>query len=135
MDPLINLSNIVVDDIRDITLESCVGPHTITNTSAPQVDPNPSSHKATRPEKSIKDDLDFDHTPISQYFWHPRPPILEIPMGSKLIVMVVSMNYFPPPIEDSSTRRVIQGRRLNVQITTTFVSEHNYERPHTNDGI
>jgi hypothetical protein len=91
MDPLVNLPNIVVDDIRDITLELGVGPHTITKTSAPQVvDLNPSSHKATRLEKSIKNDSDFDHAPINQYLWRPRPPILEIPMGSKLIAMVVS---------------------------------------------
>jgi hypothetical protein len=37
MDPLVNLLNIVVDDITDITLQLGVGPHTITNTSAFQV--------------------------------------------------------------------------------------------------
>jgi hypothetical protein len=46
MDPLINPPNIVVDDIRDITLEPRVGLHMITKTSAPQVaDPSPSSPK------------------------------------------------------------------------------------------
>jgi hypothetical protein len=100
MDPLVNLPNIVVDDIGDITLEPGVGPHTIINTSAPQVvDPNPSSHKATRLEKSIEDYSNSNHAPINLYLWHPRPLILEIPIESKLIAMVVSMNYLPPSIE------------------------------------
>jgi len=37
MDPLVNLANIVVDDIGDITLEPSVGPHIVINISAPQV--------------------------------------------------------------------------------------------------
>jgi hypothetical protein len=104
MDPLVNPPNIVVDDIRDITLEPSVGSHTIINTSAPQVmDLSPSSPKATRPKKSAKGDLDFDHALINQYLQRPRPPILEIPMGSKHVVVATSMNYFQPPIENSST--------------------------------
>jgi hypothetical protein len=46
MDPFVNPPNVVVDDIRDITLELNVGPHMVTNTNAPQVaDINPSSPK------------------------------------------------------------------------------------------
>jgi hypothetical protein len=46
MDPFINPPNIIVDDIRDITLELYVGSHMFFNTSAPQVgDPSPSSPK------------------------------------------------------------------------------------------
>ncbi len=53
MDPFINVPNIVVDDIRDITLKPNVCPHMVNNTSAPQVaDLSPSSPKATRPKKS-----------------------------------------------------------------------------------
>jgi hypothetical protein len=53
MDPLINLPNIVVDDLGDITMELSVGTCTITNTSAPQVvDPSPLSLKSTKLEKS-----------------------------------------------------------------------------------
>jgi hypothetical protein len=49
MDPFINPSNIVVDDIGDITLEPSVGLCTIINTSAPQVvDPSPSNPKVAR---------------------------------------------------------------------------------------
>jgi len=66
MDPHVNPPNIVVDDIRDITLEPCVGPRTITNTNAPQVvNPSPLSPKATRPEKSIEGDSNFVHAPIN----------------------------------------------------------------------
>jgi hypothetical protein len=66
MDPFINPPNIVVDDIGDITLELGVGPRTITNTNAPQVvDPNPSSPKVARLEKSIEGDSDFVHAPIN----------------------------------------------------------------------
>jgi hypothetical protein len=65
MDPLVNPPNIVVDDIGDITLEPCVGPHMIINTNAPQVmDPSPLSPKIARPEKSTKGDLDSNHTLI-----------------------------------------------------------------------
>jgi hypothetical protein len=68
MDPLINLPNIVVDDIGDITLEPGVGLHTNINTSAPQVaNPSPSSLKAIRLEKSIEGNSNYDHAPISQY--------------------------------------------------------------------
>jgi hypothetical protein len=82
LDLLINLPNIVVDDIGDITLEPSMGLHTITNTSAPQVvDLNPLSLKTIRPEKSTKGDLNFDHAPINQYLQHPRPLIPEVPMG------------------------------------------------------
>ncbi len=66
MDPFVNLPNIVVDDIGDITLEPSVDLHTITNTSAPQVvDLSPSSPKTTRLEKLAKGDLDSNHAPIS----------------------------------------------------------------------
>ncbi len=68
MDSFVNPPNIVVDDIGDITLEPSVGPHMITNTSAPQVaHPSPSSLKAVRLEKSTKGDSDSDHAPINQY--------------------------------------------------------------------
>jgi hypothetical protein len=104
MDPLVNSPNIVVDDIGDITLEPSVGSHTIINISAPQVvNPSPSSPKATRREKSTKGDLDFDHAFINQYLQHPRLPIPEVPMGSRQVVVVASMNCLQPPIEDSST--------------------------------
>jgi hypothetical protein len=66
MDPLINPPNIVVDDIGDITLELGVGPHTSTNTSAPQVvDLSPSSPKVARLKKLAEGDSDFDHTLIN----------------------------------------------------------------------
>ncbi len=66
MDPLVNPPNIVVDDIGNITLELGVGPHTIINTSAPQVvDPSLSSFKITRPEKLVEGDSDSNHTLIS----------------------------------------------------------------------
>jgi hypothetical protein len=46
MDPFVNPPTIVANDIGDITLEPRVGPHMITNTSAPQVtNPSPSSPK------------------------------------------------------------------------------------------
>jgi hypothetical protein len=62
MDPLTNPPNIIVDNIKDITLELNLGPHMVTNTSAPQVvDPSPSSLKTTRPKNAIEGDLDFDH--------------------------------------------------------------------------
>ncbi len=95
MDPFINPSNIVVDDIGDITLEPSVGLCTIINTSAPQVvDPSPSSFKVIKPKKSLEGDLDSDHAPISQYLWRPKPPIPKVLMGSKLIIMATSMNCF-----------------------------------------
>ncbi len=93
MDPLINLPNIVVDDIGDITLEPNVGLCIIINTSEPQVvDSSPSSLKVARPKKSTKGDLDFDHAPISQYLQCPRPPIPKVDVGSRLIVVATSMN-------------------------------------------
>jgi hypothetical protein len=65
MDPFVNPPNIVVDDIRDITLELDVGPQMIINTNAPQVaDPSP---KVAKPEKLVEYDLDSNHAPISQY--------------------------------------------------------------------
>jgi hypothetical protein len=65
---LVNPLIIVVDDIGDITLEPCVGPHTITNTNAPQVkDLSPSSPKAIKPKKSIEGDLYSYCAPINQY--------------------------------------------------------------------
>jgi hypothetical protein len=94
MDPLVNPPNIVVDDIGDITLEPSAGPHTITNTNAPQVNnPSPSSFKAIKFEKSKEGDLYFDHAPINKYLQHPRPRNLEIDVGSKLVVVVTSMNH------------------------------------------
>jgi hypothetical protein len=52
VDLIINPSNIVVDDIKDIALEPSVGPHTIINTSAPQVmHLNPSSPTLVRFKK------------------------------------------------------------------------------------
>jgi hypothetical protein len=108
MDPLVNPPNIVVGEIQDIALKLGVGLHTIINTSAPQVaDPSPSSLKVARPKKLVEGDLDSNHALINQYLWCPRPPIPKIPMGLKLITMVASMNRLVPPIEDSSTRRVI----------------------------
>ncbi len=56
-------------------------------------------------------------------------------MGSRLVVMATSMNHLLSPIEDSFTRRVTQRKRPTVQTTIAFVGEHNYERPHTYDGI
>jgi len=62
MDPLVNPPNIVVDDIRDITLELNVDKHTVTNKSAPQVmDLSPSSLKAIKPKNTMEGDLDYDH--------------------------------------------------------------------------
>jgi hypothetical protein len=58
VDPLVNSPNIVVDDIGDITMELGVGPHKVTNTSAPKV-----VHLS--PLNSIKGDSNFDHAPIS----------------------------------------------------------------------
>jgi hypothetical protein len=47
-------------------LEPNVGPHTIINTSAPQVvDPSPLSSKVAKLEKSVEGDSNFDHAPIS----------------------------------------------------------------------
>jgi hypothetical protein len=115
MDPFVNLPNIVVDDIGDITLEPNVGLHMIINTSAPQVaDLSFSSHKVIRLENSAKGDLDSNHALIRQYLQRPKPPILEVPMGSRLIVVAVSMNHLRPPIEDSSTHRVTQGKRPTI---------------------
>jgi hypothetical protein len=82
-----------IDDIGDITLEPNVGLCTIINTSEPQVvDSSPSSFIVTRPKMSTKGDLDFDHAPINQYLQHPRPPIPEVDVGSRLIIVVTSMN-------------------------------------------
>jgi hypothetical protein len=55
--------------------------------------------KVSRPKKSTKGDLDFDHAPINQYLWLPRPLIPKIDVGSTLVVMVASMNCFWPPIQ------------------------------------
>ncbi len=71
-----------------------MGPHTITNTNAPQVNnPNPSSPKDIKLEKSIEGDLYFEHALISKYLQHPRPSNLEIDVGSKLVVVAASMNH------------------------------------------
>jgi hypothetical protein len=44
------------------------------------------------------------------------------------------MNCLPPTIE-FSTRQVTQRKRPIVETTITFVGEHNYERPHIDEGI
>ncbi len=67
------------------------------------MDLSPSNPKVTRPEKSAKGNLDFDHALINQYLERPKPPIPEIPMGSRHVVVAASMNCFQPPIENSST--------------------------------
>jgi hypothetical protein len=91
MEPFVNPPNIVVDDIGDIILELGVGPHMNINTNAPQVvDPSPS--KATRLEKLVEGDSNYDHTLISQYLQHSIPVIPQVPMGSKLVVVATSMN-------------------------------------------
>ncbi len=93
--------NIVVDDIGDITWKPGVGMHMVTNTSAPQVaNPSPSSPKAPRLEKSIEGESKFDHAPINQYLWHPRPPIPKVDVGPRPIIVATSMNRFRPPIEN-----------------------------------
>jgi hypothetical protein len=131
MDPFVNPPNIVVDDIRDITLELNVGPHMVTNTNAPQVaNINPSSPKVARLENSTQGDLDYDHAPINQYLQRPKPSMPRVDVGSKLVNVVASMNHFQPPIEDSSTRRVTQKKRPINQTTIIFVGEQNYEGPH-----
>ncbi len=104
MNPLVNPPNIVVDDIRDITLELGVGSHMIINTSAPQVeDLIPSSFKVARLEKLVEGVSNFDHTPISQYLLHPRPLIAKVPMGSKLVAATTSMSCLRPPTKNLST--------------------------------
>jgi hypothetical protein len=45
------------------------------------------------------------------------------------------MNPLQPPIEDLSTHQTIQGKKPIIQTTIAFVREHNFEQPHTNDGI
>jgi hypothetical protein len=45
------------------------------------------------------------------------------------------MNHLWPLIEDSSTHQIIQGNGPTIQTTIAFIGEHNYEWPHTNDGI
>jgi hypothetical protein len=83
--------------------------------------------KVARLEKSTKNDSKFDHAPISQYLRCPRPLILEVLVGSKLVIVVASMNCLLPPIENSSTCQVTQGKRLTIQTSIVFVGEHNYE--------
>jgi hypothetical protein len=56
-------------------------------------------------------------------------------MGLKLVVVAISMNHLPPPIEDSSTHWITWRKRPTIQTTIIFVVEHNYERPHTDDDI
>jgi hypothetical protein len=100
----------------------------IINISAPQVaNPNSSSPKVARPEKLAQGDSDSDHVPINQYLWHPKPPIPKVLVGSRLIIVVASMNHFLLPIKNSSTHRIIQRKRPIIQTTITFVGEHNYE--------
>jgi hypothetical protein len=133
MDPLVNPPNIVVDGIKDITLEPSVGLHMIINTSAPQVaNPNP---KVARLEKLVKGDSNSNHAPINQYLRHPRPPILEVLVGSRLVNVTTSMNHLLPPIKDSSTCWIIWKEKHIVQTTIAFVGEYNYEQPHIDDGI
>jgi hypothetical protein len=96
----------------------------ITNTNAPQVaDINPSSPKVARLENSKQGDLDYDHALISQYLRRPKPLMPRVDVGSKLVDVVVSMNHFQPPIEDLSTRQVIQKKRPINQTTIIFVGE------------
>jgi hypothetical protein len=71
------------------------------------VGPSPSNPKATRLEKSIEGDSNYDHTLISQYLQHLGPSIFEVDVGSKLVVMAASMNHLWPPIEDLSTCQII----------------------------
>jgi hypothetical protein len=96
VDPLVNPPNIVVDDIQDITLEPGVGPHKVTNTSAPKVvHINPSSPKVARPSKLIEGNSNSDHALIGQYLLHPKPLMFDVDVKSKLeIVMAISMNCF-----------------------------------------
>jgi hypothetical protein len=94
MDPFVNPPTIIANDIGDITLELGVGPHMITNTSAPQVaNPSPSSPKVIKPKKSTEGDLNYDHAPINQYLQHPRPLNPKIDVGSILVIVVTSMNH------------------------------------------
>jgi len=94
MDPFVNPPTIVANDIGDITLEPRVGPHMITNTSAPQVtNPSPSSPKVIKPKKSTEGDLNFDHALTNQYLQHPKPLNPKIDVGSILVVVVASMNH------------------------------------------
>ncbi len=64
-----------------------------------------------------------------------KPLVPEVQVGSKLIVVVVSMNRCHPPIEDSSSHRITQKKKPIVQTIIVFVGEHNYEWPHIDDGI
>ncbi len=106
-DPLINPPKIVVDDIRDITLKQCVGPHMVINTSINQVmHPNPSSPTLIRLENSKEGDSNSNHAPINEYLQHLRPLVAKIDVGSKLVVVAVSMNCLQPFIENSSTHRI-----------------------------
>ncbi len=45
------------------------------------------------------------------------------------------MDHLRPPIKNLSTCRVTKGKMPTIQPTITFVGEHNYEQPHTDDGI
>jgi hypothetical protein len=111
MDPLVNPLNIVVNDTGDTTLELGVGSYMIINTIAPQVvNLSPSSPKAARLEKSIEGDSNSNHTPINQYLWRPRPSIPEILMGSRLVVMVVSMNHLRPILKIRPHVKLLKGR-------------------------
>jgi hypothetical protein len=56
-------------------------------------------------------------------------------MGPRLVVMAASMNNILPPIENSATHWVTQGKRPIVEGTIAFIGEHNYEQPHIDDGI
>jgi hypothetical protein len=66
MDTLVNPPNIVVDDIGDITWELGMGPHTIINTSGPNVaNLSPSSPKVTKLENLMKGDSNSNHALIN----------------------------------------------------------------------
>jgi hypothetical protein len=55
VDPLVNPTNIAIDNILDITLEPQVHPCMITNINAPQVvHQNPLNHEVARPTLSIE---------------------------------------------------------------------------------
>jgi hypothetical protein len=64
-----------------------------------------------------------------------KPPIHEVQVGSKLIVVVVSMNRCHPPIENSFSHQVTWKKKPIVQTIIVFVGERNYEWPHIDDGI
>jgi hypothetical protein len=61
--------------------------------------------------------------------------MLEVDVGSRLVAMVIFMNYLWPPIENLSTHWITRKKRLINQPTIVFVGEQNYEWPYIDDGI